>query len=416
MSWVASIFFIGLASLLPVSGRLADRLGRRRVFRAGLLTFAVGSVLSAAAPGVVVLIAARLVTAAGGALILPSSLAVVLPEFPKERHFSAVAFWSATGPVSSALAPGLSALLLAAANWRVLFLASAPIALAAYAGTFGSLRESHATDRSGSLDLLGVLLGTGFVAAIVFGASFGAERGWTDTAIVGAFLAAVVLLPVFVRRCRSHPRPLLDLSVFTMKPVVVANIASFLLNFTSLANWLVWPLFFSRVWGYSKLETGLALLPGPILGGFFTILGGRISERIGHERLVAWGAAIATVAVVWPVVFLGTEPDYLRIAPAMALFGAGWSLTNPPLNSGVVSRVAPDLYGEVNASFNTVRNIAAALGIAVAVAVVGPAGRPEPLAAYRTAFVVLSVSVAACWAVLRFVYRRIGAIPPDTDT
>jgi EmrB/QacA subfamily drug resistance transporter len=415
MSWVASVSFIGLASLLPVSGRLADRLGRRRVFRAGLCTFAVGSVLSAVAPGVVVLIVARLVAAAGGALILPSSLAVILPEFPKERHFRAVAFWSATGPIASALAPGLSALLLAVANWRVLFLVSAPVALVAFAASFGVLRESRASDVQGTLDVLGVVLGTAAVGAIVFAASFGAELGWTNGVIVGSFLAAAVLLPVFVQRCRVHPQPLLNLTVFTLPAVAVANVANFLLNFTSLANWLVWPLFFSRVWGFSKLETGLALLPGPILGGFFTILGGRLSERFGHERLVAWGAAIATVAVLWPVVFLGEEPDYWSIFPAMALFGTGWSLTNPPLNSGVVSRVAADLYGEVNAAFNTVRNIAAALGIAVAVAVLGPADRVDPLGAYRTAFIVLAVSVAGCWAVLQFVYRRVGAIPATSD-
>jgi hypothetical protein len=127
--------------------------------------------------------------------------------------------------------------------------------------------------------------------------------------------------------------------------------------------------------------------------------------------VVAWGAAIATVAVIWPVVFIQESADYLRIAPAMGLFGMGWSLTNPPLNSGVVARVSADLYGEVNASFNTIRNIAAALGIAVAVTIVGPADRLDPLAAYRRAFIVLAAAVALCWVVLRFVYRRVGAIP-----
>jgi EmrB/QacA subfamily drug resistance transporter len=414
MSWVASIFFIGLASLLPVSGRLADRMGRRRIFRTGLVVFALGSVLSAAAPGVYVLIAARLVTSAGGALILPSSLAVVLPEFPKDRHFSAVAFWSATGPVASTLAPGLSALVLAVFSWRVLFLLSAPIALLAYVGTFGALHESRAEDQRGSLDVLGVVLGTAAVAALVFGASFGSDLGWASGAIIGAFLAAAVLFPLFIHRCRVHPQPLLNISVFAVRPVAVANVANFLLNFASLANWLVWPLFFTRIWGYSKLQTGLALLPGPILGGPFTVIGGKLSENFGHERLVAWGAAICTVAVVWPVVFLQETPNYLLIAPAMGLFGMGWSLTNPPLNSGVVARVSPDLYGEVNASFNTIRNIAAALGIAVAVTIVGPADRADPLTAYRNTFIVLAVPVALCWAVLRFAYRRVGAMPLDT--
>jgi EmrB/QacA subfamily drug resistance transporter len=413
MSWVASIFFIGMASLLLVSGRLTDRIGRRRIFRAGLVTFAVGSALSAAAPGVYVLILARLVTAAGGAMVLPSSLAVVLPEFPKVKHASAIALWSATGPLASALAPGLSALLLAVSNWRVLFLLSVPVALIALAGSYGSLAESQAQDRGGKLDIIGVVVGTAAVASVVFGASFGSERGWGDWLIVSSFAASIVLFPLVIWRCRTQPQPLLNLEVFTVPAVAVANVANFLLNFAGLATWLVWPLFLSRVWGYSKLETGLALLPGPVVSGVITALGGRLAERFSHERIVRYGAFIATVAVVWPLVLLSENPNYLTIAPAMGLFGMGWSLTQPPLNSGVVSRVSPDLYGEVNASFNTVRNIAGALGIAVAVTIVGDADRPDALAAYDRVFAVFACSVALCWAVLALVYSRVSRTPAD---
>ena len=315
LSWVASIFFIGMASLLLVAGRLTDRIGRRRVFRAGLLTFAVGSALSAAAPSVYVLILARLITSAGGAMILPASLAVVLPEFPKERHPSAIALWSATGPLASALAPGLSALLLSVSNWRVLFALSTPIALGALAASFGSLAESKAENRSGSLDLLGVIIGTGAVATMVFGASFGSDRGWANPVIIGSFVASALLFPLVIVRCRRHPAPLLNLEVFTLPPVAVANVANFLLNFAGLATWLVWPLYFGRIWGFSKLETGLALLPGPILSGIVTASGGRLTERFGHEKLVRVGAGIATVAVIWPLIFLREEPHYLWIAP-----------------------------------------------------------------------------------------------------
>ncbi len=409
LSWVASIFFIGMASLLLVAGRVTDRIGRRRVFRAGLTTFALGSALSAIAPNVYVLILARLVTSAGGAMILPSSLAVVLPEFPKARHPSAIALWSATGPLASALAPGLSALLLSVASWRVLFLISAPIALAALGASFGSLAESQAENRSGSLDVLGVLIGTAAVASVVFGASFGSQEGWASPVIIGSFAAAVVLFPVLVLRCRRHPAPLLNLEVFTLPPVAVANVANMLLNFAGLATWLVWPLYFSRIWGLSKLETGMALLPGPILSGIVTASGGRLTERFGHERLVRWGAGISTVAVIWPLVFLRDERHYLWIAPAMGLFGMGWSLTQPPLNAGVLQRVSSDLYGEVNASFNTVRNIAGALGIAVAVTMIGKGTPAHPAAHYNRVFAVFAVSVALCWAVLAFVYPRVSA-------
>jgi predicted MFS family arabinose efflux permease len=278
--------------------------------------------------------------------------------------------------------------------------------------SFGSLAESQATSRDGSLDVVGVVVGTAAVASLVFGASFGSERGWASPAIVASFVAAAVLFPLVVVRCRRHPQPLLNLEVFTLPPVAVANVANFLLNFAGLATWLVWPLFLGRVWGYSNVQLGLALLPGPVVSGIVTSLGGRLAERFGHERIVRWGAMIATVAVIWPLVFLGERPNYLIIAPALGLFGMGWSLTQPPLNAGVVNRVTADLYGEVNASFNTVRNIAGALGIAVAVTMIGKSNQPDPIGVYHRVFTVFAVSVALCWAVLALVYPRVSKPAP----
>jgi len=413
VSWVASIFFIGLASLLLVSGRLADRIGRRRMFRLGLVAFAAGAVLSAVAPNVWVLIAARLVAAAGGALVIPSSLAVVLPEFPRERHAIAVALWSASGPLASAVAPVVAALVLAVSTWRVLFLVSAPIALVALLGGWRVLRESRAEHQGGKLDTLGVIVGTVAIAALIFAVSQGSNLGWASPLVLAAVVAVVVLLPIFIRRCRRHPTPLLNLDVFLLKPVWVANLANFMLNIAGLATWLVWPLYMGRIWGYSKLATGLGLLPGPILSGMVTMYGGRLSVRYGPEVLVRWGSLIPIAAVTWPLWFLGEEPNYwVGAGPAIGLFGAGWALTQPPLNSAVLSQVSADLYGEVNAAFNTVRNIAGALGIAIAVAIIGDPDRADPVAAYDRVFWAFTGAVVACWLLLFFLYPRAEATAP----
>jgi EmrB/QacA subfamily drug resistance transporter len=407
LSWVASVFFIGLASLLPVSGRLADRAGRRRVFRLGLVLFATGSALSAVAPYIGVLIAARLVTAAGGAMIVPASLAVILPEFPRERHMTAVAVWASTGPLAAALAPAVSALILAVTTWRVLFAVSVPIALVALAGSFRVLSESRAERVAGRLDWLGVVMGTVTIAALVFAVGQAPSRGFSSPAVLVAAVLFVVFLPLFLHRCRVHPEPLLNLDVFLLRPVWVANVGNFLLNLAGQAMWLLWPLYCSRVWGYSKVQTGLALLPGPILSGILTSLGGRVSERRGHEVLVRWGPLVHLVALAWPLVFLTGVPNYLLAAgPAIALSGGGWALTQPPLNSGVLSRVGADFYGEVNASFNTVRNVAAALGVAIAVAIVGDPGRDDVIAAYDRAWWTILGFGAACWLVLYLLYPR----------
>lgn len=383
LSWVASVFFIGLASLLPVSGRLADRVGRRRVFRIGLGIFAVGSLLSAFAPFAAFLIGARFVTAIGGALILPSSLAAVLPEFPKERHYTAVAVWAACGPIASAAAPALSAFVLAVTSWRVLFALSTPIALLALVGGWRAIGESSADGPHGRLDWAGVVVGTAAIASMVFAAGQGPALGWTAPAVLGAYVGIVVLTPLFLIRCARHPEPLLNLAVFRIRPVWVANLANFVLNLAGMGTWLVWPLWFARVWDYDAVQTGFALMPGPVLSGILTTLGGRVAEKRGHETIVRTGAVVTVVAMALPIVTLSAVPNYLTGAfAACALAGGGWAMTQPPLNSGVLSRVGADYYAEVNASFNTVRNISGALGVAIAIAIIGDADRPDVLAAY----------------------------------
>jgi EmrB/QacA subfamily drug resistance transporter len=412
VSWVASIFFIGLASLLLVSGRLADRVGRRKVFRCGLAVFAIGALLSALAPNVWALIAARFIASAGGALVIPSSLAVVLPEFPRDRHFTAITLWSATGPVASAVAPGLSAVILAVSNWRVLFLVSAPIALAALAGGWGVLRESRAEQRSGPLDATGVAVGTVAIASLVFAVSQGANLGWASPPVLAGYLGAAVATPVFLRRCRRHPEPLLNLDVFMLRPVWTANLANFFLNMGALGSWLAWPLFFSRVWGYSPLATGLGLTPGPVMSGILAAYGSALSERFGADRMVRVGSLVPVAANLWAVALLGrTDSYWLLAAPAVGFMGGGWALTQPPLNSAVMSQVGADLYGQANATFNTVRNIAAAMGIAVTVAVLGDPGRPDALDAYRRVFLVFAGVSAACWLVLVLLYPRAPRAP-----
>ncbi|MEZ5235070.1 MAG: MFS transporter [Acidimicrobiales bacterium] len=339
-------------------------------------------------------------------MVVPSSLAVILPEFPGAAH-DRRRLLDGQRPARLRPAPAVSALILAATSWRVLFALSIPIAAVALAGSYRVVAESKAAATTGRLDWFGVLLGTVVIAALVFAVGQGPSLGWASGPVVAAAIATVVLFPVFLRRCRRHPQPLLNLDVFLLRPVWVANLANFLLNLGSMAVWLVWPLYLGRIWGYSKLQIGLSLLPGPILSAFVTTFGGKVSERYGHEVLVRWGPSINVASLLWPLLTMTEEPNYwVSIGPAIALTGAGWALTQPPLNSGVVSRVGADFYGEVNASFNTVRNVAGALGVSIAVAIIGDADRPDALATYDRVLLTFIASMVACWAVLLLLYPR----------
>jgi len=417
LSWVASVFFIGLASLLPVSGRLADRVGRRKVFRIGLAIFAVGSLLSAFAPFAGFLIGARFVTAIGGALVLPSSLAAVLPEFPKDRHYTAVAVWAACGPIASAAAPALSAFVLAVTSWRVLFALSTPIALGALLAGWRAIGESSAEGPHGRLDWAGVVIGTAAIASMVFAAGQGPALGWSAPAVLVAYVGMVVLTPLFLLRCLRHPEPLLNLGVFRLRPVWVANLANFVLNLAGMGTWLVWPLWFARVWDYNAVQTGFALLPGPMLSGVLTTLGGRFAERHGHEVIVRVGALVTVVAMGLPIVTLSAVPNYLTGAfAACALAGGGWAMTQPPLNSGVLSRVGANYYAEVNASFNTIRNVSGALGVAIAIAIIGDEDRLDVLAAYERVWWTFFVVALVLVAVVYVLYPRGGRPVTEAPT
>lgn len=416
VSWVASGFFIGSAAFLPLGGRLGDRLGRRRVFNLGLIGFAITAVASALAPSIWVLIAARAGQAAAGALIIPSSLAMVLSDFPQHRRSSAVATWAAAGPLSAAIAPSVAAALLEISSWRWVYFVSAPVAVATLGGSLLFVRPGQPEEDDGHLDLLGTVMAIVAIGLLVAGISQSNQWGPGSVRTVSAVVAALIVGALFLLRSASHPTPLLNLSLFRIPEVAVANIANLFMSTTSLSIWLVWPLWLSRVWEYSTARVGLAVTVGPICAGISTLVGGRVADRYGQRWLMIVGSAIATCAVLYSVFSLGTEPDYVtELMPTIMGFGFGWGISNPSMNSWALSRVSDAVYGEVNAAFNTVRNLGAAIGISAAIAIIGAAERSDVLAAYDRANVFFATSIGlSCLTVTvgsAWIARRAGTSP-----
>ncbi|MGF1595719.1 MAG: MFS transporter [Acidimicrobiales bacterium] len=388
VSWTSSGFFIGLAGFMLVGGRLADRTGRRRIFRLGMVGFIVSALLSAAAPNIWVLIAARVLQAVAGAFVLPASLAMILPEFPKERHGTAVGAWAATSPIASAIAPSVAAGMLEVASWRWLYFITAPIAAVTLLAGWRLLRESKADSEPGRLDLVGVTEATVAITLLVFAVSQGPVWGWAHPLVLGSLVASAVLLPLFVVRSRRHPTPLLNLTLFAERPVWTANLANFLIHLAGMSSWLMWPLYMSRVWGWDKFAIGLALTPGPIFSGITTSVAGRLSDRYGYTWMLRAGSLLLVIAFSWEWYAIGPEASYATsLLPVIAAMGTGWALVSPQLNGALLKHVHPNYWGEANASFNTVRNVAAALGIAVAIGLVGEATGVEAAVAFEPLWV-----------------------------
>ena len=427
LAWVLSAYSIAFAASLLAAGRLADRYGRRRIFFTGLAVFSGASAACGLAPSPELLIAGRVVQAIGGALVFPSSLALLLPEFPVHRRSAAIGIWGAVGGVAAATGPSLGSLLVDWISWRAVFFVNLPVTVAAWLAGRRLLVESSDPDADRLPDVVGGLLGTAAVAAFVLGIVQGDEWGYTDGRVVGAFAATFVLGPLFVLRCARHHAPILDLALFRMRFFTVANIAILLFSIGFFAMLFVNINFLTRVWGWSILTAGLAFTPGPLMAAATAGPAGRLADRYGHARVVVPGTVLFVAGMLIYVAAVGAEPNYLPVyLPASLLVGAGVGFTISTISSAATAFLPPTRYAMGSAFQATTRQIGAAMGIAVAVAVLGDVlavGRQvapdEAMRTFDRAWIVLAVAVALSGVVMAAFYRRpevIPAAPPGAGT
>ncbi|MEZ5379606.1 MAG: MFS transporter [Acidimicrobiales bacterium] len=372
LSWALSGYSIALATFMVPAGRLSDRRGRRTMFFAGVWIFLLSSLVCVASPNATVFVAARVVQGIGGSLTVPTSLALVLPAFPVGRRASAVAAWTASGTVGAAIAPSLSAAIVEHVGWRYVYLIAVP-ATAAVLIWGRSLLPSAQTPVTGDrLDFIGLPMGTVAIGLIALVIVQGSSWGWTHPAILGAMIGAVVLLPLFIVRSLRHPAPLLDLRVFAKRQVWTATAAGFVLSMLGASTWVVWPLFLTEIWDYSLVQAGLAITPAPVCASAFGLIGGQLADRFGRGALIRIGSFFPLASMLIMAFAWGPEPRYLTAyLPSIILFGTGFGLTFSSLNAAALEGQTEEMFGEVNAGFNTVRNLSAGLGVAAAVALLG---------------------------------------------
>src|SRR2546427_884816 len=291
LSWVLSGYAIVTAALLVPAGRLADLLGRKRLFLAGLATFVFASALCAAAPGAGWLIAARVLQAAGGAVLMPASLALLLAEFPPRERALAVAVWSATGAIAAAAGPPIGGLLVQA-SWRWVFLVNLPIGLVTAVLAARVLSESRDPEGKRFPDLAGaamlVLASTALMLAIVQGQSW----GWTSIRMIGLIAGSVVLAAGFLYWSSRHPAPVLELALFRARGFRAANISGTLFFAAFGAMLLASVLFLTRVWRVDIVTAGLEIAPGPITAAVFAVPGSLLSRRFGERTIAAIGSGL----------------------------------------------------------------------------------------------------------------------------
>jgi len=370
LSWILSGYAIVFAALLVPAGRWADAFGRKRAFLLGLGTFVAASTACALAPSVAFLVGARVVQALGGALMLPTSLGLMLPEFEPARRHAAIGMWAATGGVAAASGPPLGGLLVQA-DWRWVFLVNVPVGLLGLA--FGSRILVERRERAALRpDLAGAGALILAVALLVVAIVKGQEWGWGSVRVVGPLALAALLAPAIWRRSERHSAPVVDPAMLRVRTFGLAVSASLLFFAGFGAMLLSGVLFLTGVWHESVLTAGLMLFPGPAMATVFSIPSARLGARLGYRIPGVAGAVLFAAGSAWFIARTGARPDFFgEYLPGSLLTGAGVGLMIPTLTGAGASSLPPERFATGAAVLTMGRQIGVALGVAVLVAVLG---------------------------------------------
>ncbi len=413
LSWVVNAYSIVVAALLLLSGWLADRYGRKRVFRTGLALFALGSVAAGASTSIGMLIAARALQAVGGSMQYPAGLALLLDAFPRSRHQTAIGTWGAVGGLAAAVGPALGAVLIEAFGWRAVFYVNVPVALAALVIGARVLPESRGERPTARVDVIGVPLASVGVGAIILGIVQGETWGWATAATVACFAAGALLVAAFAWRSRRHPAPLFDLHLLRIRSFMLGNLGSLFFAIGFFALLVPLPSFIQEVWGWSALETGLAYSVGPLVSFLVAPQAGRLADRIGNAPLLTAGSACGMAGLLWLVLTISTDPSLTRLLVATVLVGMSAGTGFSQLVGAALRDIPPERYAMATAGRTTFFQLSVAFAIAIAFAMIGqPDGAAAQLAAYNTVWIVCAGGYLCNFVLFTFIYpRRPGPLP-----
>ncbi|MGI5340582.1 MFS transporter [Streptomyces sp. CA-181903] len=374
LSWVLNAYTIVLAALLIPAGRLADVVGRRRSFLLGLSVFGLASVGCGVAPGLGWLVAARVVQGIGAAVLVPTSLSLALPAFPAAERATAVGVWTAISAVAASAGPVLGGLL-AASDWRWVFLINVPVVLAALVAGVRLLPRPAPAGRQ-SWDPPGTALVFVAVGALTTAVVEAGDWGRTSPATLGVLAAGIVATGLGVRHVRRVPEPVVDPALFRTRGFTAAALGLFGYFLAYSAMLLAASVLCSDVWSWSVRRSGLALAPWPCTVLVVSSLAGRIVRALGERGAATLGAVCFTAAPLWWLTSVNAaDPGYAgTLLPGLVLAGVGTALCQSVMFAAA-GRLPEHRISLGSGVLMVSRQGATALGVAVLVALGGGAHR-----------------------------------------
>jgi EmrB/QacA subfamily drug resistance transporter len=364
LQWTIDAYTLVLASLLMLSGSTADRLGRRRLFRIGLVVFTLGSLACSLAPSLAWLVAFRMLQAVGGSMLTPVAMSIIRTTFenPRERA-QAIGLWGAVTGVALALGPVLGGLLVQGVGWRSIFWVNIPVGVAAVVLVSAFVPESRAP-AGRRTDPIGQVLVVAVLASLTYAIIEGPSRGWGSAEIGGLFGVALVGLVVLVGYELRRRQPLVEMRFFKSAPFSGATVIA-VVSFIAFAGFLFLnTLYLQDVRGLSALHAGLDTLPMAGTIAIMSSISGRVVGRFGtRPSLVLAGIAMAAGSLL--LTSLSPATSLVRLFLAYVVFGVGFGVVNAPITSTAISGMPAHEAGVAAAIASTSRQIGQTLGVGI---------------------------------------------------
>jgi EmrB/QacA subfamily drug resistance transporter len=368
MVWVIMAYILVSTVFLLTFGRVADMLGRVRMYNLGFVVFTVGSVLCGLSGTAPELIGARLIQGAGAAMLVVNSVAILTEVFPPDERGRALGINAITWSAGGVLGPILGGLLLATGSWRLIFFINVPIGILGAVWGYLALKDTSTRRHGEKFDPLGAATFSLSLTALLAALTLGIQLGWTSPLILGLAGLFVVLLAVFFWWERRAEHPVLDLSLFRSRVYGFSVLAAMMQTLALFAvNFLV-IFYLQGVRGYDPLKAALLLIPLPLVSAVVAPLSGIVADRIGARIPATIGLLIQAAALVWLTQLTPTTP-YPQIAGALALMGLGGGLFYPPNTSAAMTASPKHRLGIASAALATFRQAGMVTSFALALAV-----------------------------------------------
>jgi EmrB/QacA subfamily drug resistance transporter len=393
LEWTVNAYGLSFAVLLVPAAALGDRLGRRRLFAAGLGLFVLGSIACALSPNAGLLIASRAVQGSAAALVAPLSLALVSTAFPPERRGRAMGVYGGITGIAVLGGPVLGGAVTQGLAWQWVFWINVPIGLAAIPLVLTRIPESYGPRTR--LDTPGMVLVTSAALGIVWGLMRGNDAGWGSREVIGALAAGVAALAAFVFVERRTAEPMLPLRMFARRGFSAGTASNFLFS-ASLFSAVFFMAQFQQIsLGQGPLDSGLRLLPWTATLFIIAPVAGALTNRIGERTLVTLGLAMQAAGMGWIAAIASPGMTYWPMVAPLVVAGAGISMAIPSAQNAVMNAVGARDLGRASGTYMTTRQLGGVFGLAIAVAVFTGAGSYASPQAFANGFVpALAVSAA----------------------